>query len=136
MKEMITETVADSDVIGSTNRIVDLIADLRAKLESVPEEFRDSATLEVWAYDWEGSCITYERPITEEEIAAGIESIEAQRRRADKAAKNRQTEAWLRNIRIGARIPDRDEAMEFLRTSPEANQYHPDVYRTGRHGHA
>jgi hypothetical protein len=26
--------------------------------------------------------------------------------------------------------------MEFLRTNPDANHYHPDVFRTGNHGHA
>jgi len=128
MAEMITETVDDSDVIGSYNRVVDVIADLQAALERIPEQFREAATLEIWAYDWEGSCITYERPITPEEIAERAACIEAQRLRASKAAENRQVEEWLRNIRIYTGITDRDEAMEFLRTNQEANRYHPDVF--------
>ncbi|MEY9198731.1 hypothetical protein ABIA16_003847 [Sinorhizobium fredii] len=136
MKEMITETVADSDVVGGTNRVVDLIADLQSKLECIPEEFRSVAVLEIEAYDWMGSCITYERPITDEEIAARAARIEEQRQRASMASENRQIDEWLRNIRLGAGILDRDEAMNFLRTNPDANNYHPAVYRTGYHGHA
>jgi hypothetical protein len=136
MTEMITETVADSDVIGGTNCIVDLIAALQAKLETIPEQFRGTATLEICAYDWDGSHIEYERPITDAEIADRAARIEAQRQRAAKASDDRQLETWLRNIRI-AGITDRDEAMEFLRTDPDANNYHPDVYhRSGNHGHA
>jgi len=129
MTEMITEMVADSDIIGTTNCIVDLINDLQAALEKIPEEFRASATIEVWAYDWEGSGVTYERPITDEEIADRSARIEAQRQRASNAAERNKTEVWLRNIRIGTEFSDRDEAMEFLRTSEEANRYHPDVFK-------
>lgn len=134
--DMLTETVADSDVMGGSNRIVDLIAKLQEKLECIPEEFRSVAVLEIEAYDWFGSRITYERPVTDEEIKARLDEIDRQRARASKALQDREIESWIRNIRLGAGIMDRDEAREFLETNPEANNYHPDLYRTGRHGHA
>jgi hypothetical protein len=136
MTEMITETVPDSDVIGGSNCIVDLIAHLQATLEKVPEEFRSVATIEIEAYDWIGSQVTYQRPITEAEVVARLDRIERQRLYAAKSAENRQIDAWLRNIRLNTGIMDRDDAMEFLRTNPDANHYHPDVFRTGNHGHA
>jgi hypothetical protein len=136
MSEMITETVPDSDFVDHTIRVVDLIANLQATLEKIPEEFRSVAVLEIEAYDWMGSQVTYQRPITQQEIDARLEKIERQRQYAAKAAENREIDAWLRNIRLGSGIRDRDEAMEFLRTNPDACNYHPDVYRTGNHGHA
>ncbi|MBX4941123.1 hypothetical protein [Rhizobium binae] len=136
MAEMITERVDDSDIVGSSIRVVDLIAALQAVLERVPQDFRAVATLEIEAWDWNGSHIEYERPITDAEIAARAAAIEEQRQRAAKAKADREVEAWLRNIRINTGIKDRDEAMEFLRTNADANHYHPAVFRTGNHGHA
>ena len=136
MPEMITERLPDSDVISGSNRIVDLIALLQAKLEEIPEEFRSVATVEVNAYDWEDSYIEYERPITEAETAERLARIDARRQRAAETKDRREVEEWIRNIRIYAGIMDRDEAMNFLQTDTEANNYHPSVYRTGQHGHA
>ena len=123
MPEMITETVSDSDVINGSNRIIDMIADLQAVLARIPEEFRSEATIVVEAYDWEGSHVQYERPITDAEIADRAARIEAQRQRVG----DKIPEEWLRNVRLNV-IEGRDEAAEFIRTNQEANKYHPDVW--------
>lgn len=135
-QEMVNVSVGEIDVDLSAGKIVDLIAALQGVLDSVPAEFRDVATVNFAAYDWEGIFCEYERPITEEEIQARAAEIERQRLRAANAAQNRELEGWIRNIRLGAGIIDRDEAMNFLKTNADANSYHPAVYRNGYHGHA
>lgn len=131
-EEMVTVAVGELDMDLTDGKIIDLIAALQGILDTVPEEFRDSAEVNFSAYDWNGIFCGYHRPMTDEEKQARMARIERQRL----AKQNRETDEWIRNIRLGAGILDRDEAMIFLRTNPEANHYHPDVYRTGRHGHA
>lgn len=130
-REMITETVSDSDVVGSCNTLVELIAELQAALSKVPEEFRGSATLNVEAYDWCGSNVTYERPITDAEIAESAAVIERQRQNAAKHEKTREFDEWVRNVRINTDMKDRDEAVAFIKSDPQANKFHPDAYRGG-----
>ncbi|WP_312412015.1 hypothetical protein [Shinella sp.] len=130
-REMIIETVADSDLIGPCTTLVDLIADLQAALEKVPEEFRGSAVLNIEAYDWTGSQITYERPITDEELAARAEAVERQRQNAAKYEKTRLFDEWVRNVRLNTDIKDRDEAIAFIKSDSESCKFHPDSYRGG-----
>lgn len=134
--EMVNVSVGEIDVDLSAGKIVDLIAALQGVLDSVPAEFRDVATVNFAAYDWEGIFCEYERPMTDEEYEAQREKIERQRLAAAKAAENREIDEWLRNIRLSTGMIDRDEAMNFLKNNPDANNYHPSVYRAGRHGHA
>jgi hypothetical protein len=123
-KNMKTITVTDNDVVGSDTRLVDVIAALQDALAKIPEEFRDVAELEIWAYDWEGSCVTYSRPLTNDEQAERLAGIERQRLHADK----NMNDEWLRNVRIATGLTDRALALEFIQNNPDANQYHPDIY--------
>ena len=64
----------------------DFIRWMQAKLEEIPEEYRQSAKIEVRKYDEEGCAeyvIRYTRPETEQEIKARDAEIEAMKRRRE-----------------------------------------------------
>lgn len=105
--------------------VATLISRLTAALEMVPVEYRSVARLEIYAYDWDGSAVTFERPMTDVEIAARHAAIEQQRQNAEA----RFNEEWVRNVRLYVGIANRSEAREFIATNPEANAYHPDVFK-------
>lgn len=121
-KDTVTVTLAEGICDGDL-RVIDLIVSLQKALAGIPEEFRDIATLEIYAYDWEGSEITYTRPMTQDELDSREAAIEKQRLAADAG----YCGGWLRNVRMNV-TSDRAEAEAFIRSSSEANKYHPDVY--------
>lgn len=122
--ETVLETLPGSEQIDVDLPLADFIAQLQEALSQVPEEFRSVATFNVHAYDWDGVDVTYERPVTDEEIAAKAALIESQRRTAPVSEDRQTMEEWVRNVRLGLGM-DRDEAGEFIRSSTESNQYHP-----------
>lgn len=124
-EETFLETVPGSDQIDNSLPLAEFIAQLQAALKQVPEEFRSVATFNVHAYDWEGVDVTYERPVTEEELSAKAALIESQRRTVAVLENQRTMENWIRNVRLGLGM-DRDEAREFIQASTESNKYHPD----------
>ncbi len=84
--------IADLDVDGEDSRLslVDTIARLQKILEDIPEEFRATARLNIRAYgDYASasSSITFERPETDEELAARrswLKSLDDESERRDR----------------------------------------------------
>lgn len=127
-EETILETVPGSDQIDNGLPLAELIAQLQSALDRVPEQFRHVAKFNVYAYDWVGVDVTYERPVTSDELDAKAALIESQRRKAPVSENPQVMNEWIRNVRL-CHTEDRDEAIAFIQTSTESNQYHPDVYR-------
>jgi len=115
--------IGKDDVVGNNvHSLVGLISALQAELEKIPEENRASAEVEIWAYDWEGSCVSYVREMTQAEKSARLAEIDRQRAFAD----SRMRDDWLRAVRMRYGL-GRDEAIEFIRTNADANELHPDL---------
>lgn len=128
-EETILETVPGSDQIDHYLPLVEFIAQLQSALDQVPERFRHVATFNIHAYDWDGVDVTYERPVTFEERAAKAALIESQRRTVAVLENQRTMEEWIRNVRLalgGFEDVTRQQALEYIQSTTESNQYHPD----------
>ncbi len=117
-----------SDILDFDAPLVQVVAQLRSILNSVPEECRDIAVLDIEAYDWLGVSVRYERPMTPEEEAERLAKINAQR----EAINGPIHPDWIRNIRMYGPYSDRSEAEIYIRENAESLKYHPDVYQPPR----
>lgn len=120
--ETIEIELDDSDVIDGDQSLAELIASLQSLLDRVPEEHVQAARIKVFAHDWEGSCVSYIREMTNEEKSARLAVIDRQRDFVGKTVRD----DWLRAVRMRYGL-GRDEAIEFIKTNADANELHPDL---------
>lgn len=114
------------------NTVLEFIAYLQRGLEAIPEEYRQTASLDLAAYDWEGIFIGYTRPMTDEERAA-IQATLLEGQELVASSTPDEIEAWIRGVRF--RIDsDRDSATALVMSGKAPKELHQRYLKASKMG--